>query len=85
MLMMSVPTQDPEPYDPDQLMTMEQVSRLFQVSIQTVRNQDRYRGVSEAVSDREVDSVAAARHSCVPRFSLLRLVEGLSSIHAPAE
>lgn len=38
MLMMSLRKQEPDPYDPDQLMTLEQVARLLQLGHQTIRN-----------------------------------------------
>ena len=38
MLMMSVAKPKPDPYDPEQLLTIQQVAQLLQYSVQTIRN-----------------------------------------------
>lgn len=38
MLMLSLRKPDPDPYDPDQLLSIKQVAQLLQVCEQTVRN-----------------------------------------------
>ncbi len=38
MLMMSVVKTKPDPYDPEQLLTIQQVAQLTQYSVQTLRN-----------------------------------------------
>lgn len=39
MLMMSIRKPEPDPFDPNQLLTIKQVSQLLQVGEQTIRNQ----------------------------------------------
>lgn len=38
MLMMSPRTPEPDPIDPEQLLTIQHVAQLLQVSVQTIRN-----------------------------------------------
>lgn len=38
MLMMSLRKPNPDPFDPEQLLTIQQVAQLMQCGIQTIRN-----------------------------------------------